>query len=97
MTTTKRYAVHSALVQTVDLTNMLAPSMYPHAARYGDLYLFAQLPKHPTIPVNDITGESFYDKDSLVARMTATDEWYALNEAQGEILANTDKVGGQYD
>lgn len=84
------FAVHSKLVETQDLLDMLA--LYPTPAEYGDLYLFAQPHKSPTIEVIDLTGiEDLQEYEATYLSLTSqtpTGKWVHINEEQGRFTLN---------
>lgn len=82
------YAVHSKLVETQDLLDMRG--LYPDAAQYKDLYLFAQPHHNPTIPVVDLQHitdmqELLTTHDFLVSQ-NPKGKWIYLNDEQGAFL-----------
>ena len=84
----KTYAVHSKLVETQDLTDML--SVYPTPAEYGDFYLFAQTHDKPTNEVVDMQSiEDLEDFDAAYQQLLAqehTGRWVHITEPQGRFL-----------
>jgi len=82
------YAVHSKLVETQDLLDML--ELYPTPAEYDNLYLFAQPHHNPTIPVVDLQHitdmqELLTTHDFLVSQ-PHEGKWYLLSDEQGTFL-----------
>lgn len=86
----KTYAVHSKLIETPDLLDML--SAYPDAAQYGDFYLFARPHENPTRPIIDMRSiEDEVEFDSAYQQLLTeehTGRWIYLNEWQGRSLLN---------
>lgn len=82
------YAVHSKLVETQDLLDMLA--IYPTPAEYDNLYLFAQPHDNPTLPIVDLRDiedmqELLTTHDFLVSQ-AHEGKWYLLSGEQGAFL-----------
>lgn len=87
----KTYALHTKLVETQDLIDMLA--IYPTPAEYGDYYLFAQPIKNPTDEVVDLRGiENMEDFEAACQELIEegiTGRWVYIDQAQGaHILSN---------
>lgn len=84
------FAVHSKLVETQDLLDMLA--LYPTPAEYGNLYLFAQPHKSPTIEIIDLTGiEDMQEYDAIYEKLTSqtpVGKWVYITEEQGRFTLN---------
>ncbi|WP_269519471.1 hypothetical protein [Alteromonas sp. BMJM2] len=85
----KTYAVHTKLVETQDLKDMLL--VYPTPAEYGDFYLFAQPHTKPVQPVIDMqTIEDIQEFDSeyqkLLNEKHHQGRWVYLSQEQGNYL-----------
>ena len=84
------FAVHSKLIETQDLLDMLA--LYPTPAEYGDLYLFAQPHKNPTIEIIDLTHiEDLQEYDEMYEQLTSqtpVGKWVHITEDQGRFTLN---------
>lgn len=82
------FAVHSKLIETQDLLDML--TLYPKRSEYDDLYLFAQPHDNPTIPEIDLQHiEDLVEFDAAYnALLTQKHEgrWVYLNAVQGRFL-----------
>lgn len=84
----KTYAVHSKLVETQDLTDMLV--IYPTPAEYGDFYLFAQTHDNPNNEIVDMQGiEDLTEFDAAYQQLLTqehTGRWVHITESQGRFL-----------
>lgn len=84
----KTYAVHSKLIDTQDLTDML--TTYPTPAEYGYFYLFAQIHPSPAQPVIDMQEiEDLQEFDAAYNQLLTqehTGRWVHITETQGRFL-----------
>lgn len=82
------FAVHSKLVETQDLLDMLA--LYPTPAQYDNLYLFAQPHANPTLPIVDLRDiEDMQVLDAAYQDLISQDHtgrWIYINQEQGRFL-----------
>lgn len=84
----KLYAVHTKLVETQDLLDML--EIYPSPASYGDFYLFAQ--PHPDAQQDIVDLSPIEDMDIFNAAyldlltQEHTGRWIHLSTEQGRFL-----------
>ena len=85
----KTYAVHTKLVETQDLIDMLA--LFKHeVAEYDDFYLFGQVPEDPQQPIVDMRPIEDLDEFDVAYLQLLTEEhtgrWVYLSKAQGRFL-----------
>lgn len=82
------YAVHSKLVETQDVLDML--ELYPTPAQYGDFYLFAQPHHEPIQPVIDMQHiEDMTEFDAAYNQLLTQQHegrWVYISDSQGAYL-----------
>lgn len=82
------YAVHSKLVETQDLLDML--ELYPTPAQYGDFYLFAQPHDNPKQPIIDMQHiEDLAEFDAAYKQLLTQQHegrWVYISDSQGAYL-----------
>ena len=82
------YAVHSKLVETQDVLDML--ELYPMPAQYGDFYLFAQPHHDPSQPFIDMQHiEDMTEFDAAYNQLLTQQHegrWVYISEQQGRFL-----------